>query len=181
LTLSAATSITPFHDVSGNPSTNISSLAEVLNYIAIMDYDVWGSWSSTVRPNAPLNDTCAASANQAGSAVSAVKAWTAAGILVNQIVLSVTSYGHSYSVPPSNVFFSGSETELVAYPKFNASNQPLGDAQSDIGGVNVCGVYQGPSGTFTFKSLVNGGFLTTEGDPASGIYYRYDACSQTVE
>jgi chitinase len=181
LTLSAATAITPFRDASGNPSTNVSSFAEVLDYIAIMDYDVWGSWSSSVGPNSPLNDTCAAPADQDGSAVSAVKAWTAAGIPVNQIVLGVASYGHSFSVSPSDAFVNGSETELVAYPMFNASNQPLGDAWDDTGSVDGCGVYEGPGGTFNLWGLVDGGFLTTEGNPAPGVYYRYDTCSQTVE
>ena len=181
LTLSAAVPITPFRDASGNPSTDVSGFAEVLDYIAIMDYDIWGSWSSTVGPNAPLNDTCAAPANQVGSAVLAVKAWTAAGMPINQIVLGVPSYGHSFSVSPSDAFVDSSKTELAAYPKFNASNQPLGDAWGDSGSVDACGVYEGPGGTFEFWGLVDGGFLTTEGSPASGIYYRYDNCSQTVE
>ena len=145
-----------------------------------MDYDVWGSWTSAVGPNSPLNDTCAATANQLGSAVSAVQAWTDAGMPANRIVLGVASYGHSFSVLPSDAFVNGSETELVAYPKFNASNQPLGDPQS-TGGLDVCGVYEGPGGTFTFEGLVDSGFLTTEGSQEPGIYYRYDNCSQTVE
>ncbi|KAG9316848.1 glycoside hydrolase family 18 protein [Chiua virens] len=95
LTLSAATSIVPFRDASGNPSIDVSGFAEVLDYIAIMNYDVWGSWSPAVGPNSPLNDTCAPPDYQDGSAVSAIKAWTAAGIPVNQIVLGVASYGHS--------------------------------------------------------------------------------------
>lgn len=178
LTLSAATSIVPFRNAFGNPSTDVSGFANVLDYITIMNYDIWGSWSSAVGPNAPLNDTCAPPADQMGSAVSAVKAWTAAGMPANQIVLGVAAYGHSFSVSPDDAF---SGNELVAYPKFNASNQPLGDAWDDTGSVDACGVHQGPGGTFDFWGLVDGGFLTTEGYPASGIYYRYDECSQTVE
>lgn len=181
LTLSAATAVTPFRDASGNPSKDVSGFAEVLDYIAVMDYDIWGSWSPGVGPNAPLNDKCAAPANQAGSAVSAIKAWTAAGMPVDKIVLGVPSYGHSFSVEPSNAFVSGCKTELIAYPKFNASNQPLGDGWDDTGSVDACDVYQRPGGTFRLWGLIDGGFLTEEGDPAPGIYYRYDACSQTVE
>ena len=146
-----------------------------------MNYDIWGSWSSAVGPNAPLNDTCAPPADQDGSAVSAVMAWSAAGIPVDQIVLGVPSYGHSFSVPPSDAFVDGSKTELVPYPMFNASNQPLGDAWDDTGSVDACGVYEGPGGTFELWGLIVGGFLTTEAYPAPGIYYRYDDCSQTVE
>ncbi|KAF9232669.1 glycoside hydrolase family 18 protein [Melanogaster broomeanus] len=179
LTLSAATSIVPFTDGTGSPLTDVSAFAAVFDYIAIMDYDVWGPWSSAVGPNAPLNDTCAAPANQVGSAVSAVKIWTAAGMPADKIVLGVASYGHSFSVSPSNAFVDASKTELAAYPAFNASNQPLGDAWDDTGSVDVCGVYEGPGGTFDFWGLVDGGFLTSEAEVASGIYYRYDACSQT--
>ncbi|KAG0708627.1 glycoside hydrolase family 18 protein [Suillus ampliporus] len=178
LTLSAAVSVTPFRDASGNPSTDVSGFANVFDYIAIMDYDVWGSWSSTVGPNAPLNDTCASSANQQGSAVSAVKAWTDAGIPVNQIVLGVAAYGHSFSVPSSDAFKSDT-TKMAAYPTFDASNQPLGDIWDDAAGVDVCGVNQGAGGTFRFWGLIDNGFLTEEGKPADGIYYRYDDCSQT--
>ena len=181
LTLSAATSVTPFADASGNASTDVSGFAEVLDYIAIMNYDVWGPWSSTVGPNAPLNDTCTAPADQVGSAVSAVRAWNVAGVPVNQIVLGVPSYGHSFSVSPLAAFVNGSKTELAAYPTFNASNQPLGDAWDDTGSVDSCGIYEGPGGTFNLWGLVDGGFLTMEGNPRPGIYYRYDPCGQTVE
>ncbi|KAF9227049.1 glycoside hydrolase, partial [Gyrodon lividus] len=159
--------------------TDVTGFAGVLDYIAIMNYDVWGPWSSAVGPNAPLNDTCAPPADQVGSAVSAVKAWGAAGMPANKIVLGVAAYGHSYSVSPSDAFVRGSKTELAAYPAFNASNQPLGDAWDDTGSVDPCGVYQGPGGTWDFWGLVDGGFLTSQGSPAPGIYYRYDACSQT--
>jgi chitinase len=72
LTISAAVSLTPFRDSSGSPSTNVSAFAKVLDYVAIMDYDVWGSWSTGVGPNAPLDDSCASSSEQQGSAASAV-------------------------------------------------------------------------------------------------------------
>jgi len=171
--------VTPFVGSSGSPSADVSGFAKVLDYIAIMDYDIWGSWSSAVGPNAPLNDTCATPSNQQGSAVSAVKAWSNAGIPVGQIVLAVAAYGHSFSVSPSDAFTSGTTT-LAAYPAFNKTNQPLGDAWDDTGSVDACGVYEAQGGTFRFWGLIDGGFLTTEGTTAPGIYYRFDSCSQTV-
>ncbi|OAX39727.1 glycoside hydrolase family 18 protein [Rhizopogon vinicolor AM-OR11-026] len=178
ITLSAAVSTSPFHDSNGNPSTNVSGFADVFDYIAIMNYDVWGSWSSAVGPNAPLNDSCAAPSDQQGSAVSAVMAWSKAGMPVDQIVLGVPSYGHSYSVNSSDAFVPGTQM-LAAYPAFNKSNQPPGDAWGDTGSVDVCGNYEGPGGTYDFWGLVDGGFLTTQGTAAPGIYYRFDMCSQT--
>ncbi|KIJ18457.1 glycoside hydrolase family 18 protein [Paxillus involutus ATCC 200175] len=76
---------------------------------------------------------------------------------------------HSYVVYP----------HFPAYPKFNALNQPLGGAWDDAAGTDICGVYQGPGGNWDFWGLVDGRFLTSEGDPAPGIYYRYKSCSQT--
>lgn len=181
MTLTAATTITPFPDASGTPATDVSGFAKVLDYISIMDYDVWGSWSPNVGPNAPLDDTCAPPAYQDGSAVSAVKAWTAAGMPLNKIVLGVAAYGHSYRVKPHDAFVKGSKTELAAYSKFNASDEPGGDAWADPAGYDLCGVYGGPGGTFTLWGLVAGGFLTTTGKAAPGIYNRFDDCSQTVE
>jgi chitinase len=179
LTISASVSITPFVDSEGNPSTNVSAFAEVLDYISIMDYDIWGSWSSAVGPNAPLDDSCAESSEQQGSAVSAAIAWTDAGMPADQIVLGVAAYGHSYSVAPSDAFETGTTT-LAAYPAFNKSNQPLGDKWDDTGSTDACGNYAPPGGTFRFWGLVDGGFLNTNGTTAEGIYYRYDSCSATV-
>jgi len=132
-----------------------------------------------VGPNAPLNDTCAAPANQQGSVVSGVKAWNDAGMPLNKIVLGIASYGHSFSVIASDAFVSDMTT-LAAYPAFNASNQPLGDAWDSTRGADVCVVYEGPSGAFNFWGLVDSGFLTDDGVPVGSIYYRYDECSQTV-
>jgi chitinase len=141
-----------------------------------MNYDVWGSWSTEVGPNAPLNDSCASL--RAGSAASALSAWTAANFPAEQIILGVASYGHSFMVP-SNVAFS-SPGQLAAYPPFNASEQPQGDKWDSPAGVDECGNPTPVGGIFQFWGLVQGGFLTTNGTSASGIDYRYDQCSQTV-
>ena len=48
-----------------------------------MNYDLWGPWSPTVGPNAPLFDSCAP--QPMGSAESAVKAWTGAKFPARQV------------------------------------------------------------------------------------------------
>ncbi|KAG2356579.1 glycoside hydrolase superfamily [Suillus spraguei] len=194
LKLSAAVSLEPFTDASGKPSADVSGFAQVLDYITLMNYDVWGPSSTHVGPNAPLNDTCASPENRQGSAVSAIKSWTAAGMPIHKIVLGVASYGHSFSVSPSAAFDSDAKTPdvlgtntrgepgrktLAAYPAFDASKQPLGDAWDDTSSVDVCGVRHGPGGTFRFWGLVDAGFLKKDGTPADGIDFRYDECSQT--
>lgn len=143
-----------------------------------MNYDIWGSWSTTgVGPNAPLNDTCAPSGDQEGSAVSAVHAWTSAGFPAKQIVLGVASYGHSFSVDQSSALVSDA---LVSYPAFNAAQQPTGDKWDGTAGIDQCGNATGVGGIFDFWGLVDGGFLNSDGTVASGIDYHYDNCSQTV-
>lgn len=182
-TLSAATAITPFLSSDLTPSANVSAFSDVLDYIAIMNYDVWGPWSATVGPNAPLNDTCANSTQQIGSAVSAVKAWSTAGMPLDQLVLGVAAYGHGFSVSPSNGLTS--DNAIVPYAAFNASAHPGGDAWDPVvppGQVDMCGNAVTTGGTWDFWGLVGGGFLNENGtvNAAGGIAYRFDECSKTV-
>ncbi|KAJ7828667.1 glycoside hydrolase family 18 protein [Mycena olivaceomarginata] len=149
LILSAATSITPFIDSDGNPS-DVSGFSEVLDYIAIMVYDLNGPWSSAVEANAPLNDSCAPSAYQNGSAISAVHAWNAAGMPMDQIVLGVASYGHSFRVSESDAFTDGcSQTQLAL-------------------------------GIMNFWGLIQQGYLNADGTQKDGVPYLFDECSQTA-
>jgi len=175
ITISAAVAIKPFLGPDGNPLSDVSGFASVLNYIEIMNYDVWGSWSSAVGPNSPLADSC--STMQDGSATSAVQAWTAAKFPANKIVLGVASYGHSFFVTKSNAITANNQ--LAAYPPFDASKQPHGDSWDAPAGTDVCGNPTPVGGIFNFWGLVQGGFLTTGGTAAPGMYYRFDSCSQT--
>lgn len=59
--------------------------------IAIMNYDIFGSWSSAAGPNAPLDDSC--SPIKAGSATYAVNSWFSAGFPVNKVSMDGT-YTH---------------------------------------------------------------------------------------
>lgn len=178
--LSAATSVLPFTGPDGNPLDDVSEFAKVLDYIEIMNYDVWGPWDSTVGPNAPLNDTCEAPQNQAGSAVSAVQKWQKAGMPLDQIVLGVAAYGHSFRVDKADAFVPGSTTLIGPYPKIDASVKPNGDSWDDSAGVDVCGNAQSPGGTITFWGMIDLGYLYPNGTLKDGIYFRYDNCSQTV-
>ncbi|KAH9940359.1 chitinase [Epithele typhae] len=178
LILTSATSIFPWIGPTGDRLTDVSGFADVLDWIAIMNYDLWGSWSASVGPNSPLNDTCASSANQQGSAVSGVAAWADAGMPAQQIVLGVASYGHSFSVTPTDAITS--DGQIKAYPAFNAAAQPHGDAWDDDASTDVCGVTSGPGGNFDFWGLIDAGFLLANGTVAPGIDYRFDSCSQTA-
>ncbi|KAI0320490.1 glycoside hydrolase family 18 protein [Amylostereum chailletii] len=176
LVLSAAVSVTPFAGADGTPMTDVSDFAQVLDFIEVMNYDIWGSWSPTVGPNAPLDDSCAPV--QDGSATSAVKTWTAAGFPADQILLGVASYGHSFHVDKTAALTSSNAISL--YPTFDKSQQPAGDSwDGTAGGVDQCGNPNVAGGVFDFWGLIQGGFLTANGTVASGIDYTFDNCSQT--
>ncbi|GLB39178.1 putative glycosyl hydrolase 18 family protein [Lyophyllum shimeji] len=175
LIISAAVGITPFVGPDGTPMTDVSGFAKVLDHIEIMAYDIWGSWSSTVGPNAPLDDSCAT--NKAGSATSAVEAWTAAEFPANKIALGIAAYGHSFHVDAGSAFSSPSQ--LAPYPPFDKSQQPAGDKEDGGAGVDQCGQPVGVGGVFNFWGMIDGRFLGADGWPAAGIDYRFDNCSQT--
>lgn len=179
LILSAATSIAPFNGPDGSPLSDVSGFAKVLDFIAILNYDIWGSWSPTVGPNAPLNHTCAATQNQAGSAVSAVHKWHKAGMPFKKIVLGVASYGHSFRVSKADALKTGSRDILASYPKFDASVKPRGDSWDSVAGVDDCGNAVSPGGIVHFWGLIQLGYLNPDGTVKEGILSRYDKCSQT--
>ncbi|KAI9452739.1 chitinase [Russula earlei] len=165
LIISAAVTPRTFTGSNGNPVTDVSGFAKVLSYITIMNYDNFGPWSPVVGPNSALDDSCVPPQFQDGSAKSGVKAWTAAGMPVNQIVLGVPSYGHSYFVTQSNAY--NSSHQIHPYVPFDSSKQPPGDKWNPTTGV------------FEFWGLIAGGFLNADGTAASGINYDFDTCSQT--
>ncbi|KAJ7229402.1 glycoside hydrolase family 18 protein [Mycena haematopus] len=179
LILSAATAISPFADSDGNPSTDVSGFSKVLDYIAVMNYDMNGPWSAAVGPNAPLRDSCAPPAFQAGAADSAVSAWQSAGMPLDQIVLGVPSYGHSFRVAKSDAFKNGSQTQLALYAPFDASNPPAGDSWDDQPGVDECGNFESQGGVINFWGLIQQGYLTTTGAQKTGVPYLFDECTQT--
>lgn len=181
LILSAAVYTKPFADATGQPSSNLSEFGPVLDHITIMNYDTKSTPSTGAAPNAPLDDSCAPSGSQTGSARSSVGAWITAGIPANQIVLGVPAYGHSYIIPPSVALSGqGSDTAVSLFPPYTANNTRKGDRWDGDGGLDVCGNLLGPGGTYTYWGLINEGFLNSDGTIPGDIKYRFDNCSQTV-
>lgn len=143
-----------------------------------MNYDIRSNPKVGAGPSSPLNDSCAPTGAQFGSAVSAVDAWTAAGMPHNQILLGVPAYGHSYVVPPTQI--TNQSVMQLSYPPFNLSLELPGDSWDGTGGLDVCGVAQGPGGIYTYWGLMQKGFLNSDGSVKDGIDYRFDGCSMTV-
>ncbi|KAJ7068629.1 chitinase [Mycena amicta] len=146
----------PFADTQGDPMTDVSAFAAVLDHIQIMNYDV------------PV-----------GSAVDFVSAWSQAGFPTNKIVLGVASYGHSFAVATSDAFANSKKTQLALYPPFDASLSPAGDAWDDAAGVDECGNFETQGGVINFWGLIAQGYLQADGTAKAGVPYLYDTCTQT--
>jgi chitinase len=183
LTITAAAGTVPWLGTEGIPEPDVSGFAKVLDFVTIMNYDIWGPWSSTVGPNAPLDDTCAPGYAQMGSAITAVQAWKKAGMPEEKLVLGVPAYGHSYRVSKQDAFVDGSTTQLALYPPFNASSPPPAGTQWDSrpGETDVCGVKSTrPGGIIQYWGMMTLGHLNQLGNPMSGHIYKFDNCSKTV-
>jgi chitinase len=107
--ITAAVLTMPFYGSDGEPMRNVSQFANVLDWILLMNYDVWGGSyfaissqqllthvlaSANPGPNAPLSDACNNSSQPEANAVAAVNAWTGAGFPASKLVLGVPSYGY---------------------------------------------------------------------------------------
>jgi len=179
LILSAAVGVRLFLDATGHPISDASGFAQQLDWIEVMNYDIFDPlFATTTGPNAPLDDSC--SPHPSGSAMSSVRAWIEIGFSANQVVLGVPSYGHSFSVPRSTAVSSDNQLEI--YTSFNRGNTPQGDAWDYVpsGSVDTCGQPEGPNGIFNFWAMVGYGYLNPDGSVASGMLSTFDQCSQTV-
>lgn len=173
----AASSLFPWNNADGVQSTDLSGFADVLDYIMIMNYDLYGMWSTNAGPNAPLASACDSRNNQ-GSATSGINAWIAAGVPADKIVLGVPAYGHGFRVNATSALGNG--TELNMYPNFNSSDRFQGSSWDNDPAIDDCGNAQPHTGTYTFWSLITeAGFLDESGTPLDGIVTGYDDCSQT--
>ncbi|PIL27780.1 hypothetical protein GSI_10933 [Ganoderma sinense ZZ0214-1] len=185
--VSATVGLAPFNSGEyGVPLLDVSlAFAEFLDYVTIMNYDVWTPASAVplVGPNAPLQVGCTFDNRVSSqSARTAVEAWTKAGMPAAKILLGVPTYGHSYAVEPSAAIDASGK--LAEYPAFNGGAHPQGDVWDVIPGPNatdVCGNATHITGDWYFRNLVNAtdGFLDANGTAREDIWYRYDDCTQT--
>jgi chitinase len=160
--ITAAVQTSPFAGADGVPVTDVRAFADVLDWVVLMNYDVWGA-SPNPGPNAPLSNACQNSTQPAANAEAAVDAWTAAGFPSNKLVLGVPSYGY---------LSSSDATQLRQRDEDPPNVRAVTDEGTDTGQVQ-------------FRDLVRQSVLRE--DPAGpGIYMGYggftrkwDACSST--
>ncbi|KAG9015421.1 hypothetical protein FRB94_000025 [Tulasnella sp. JGI-2019a] len=154
--ITAATQAWPFAGPDGSPMSDVSAFAAVLDWILIMNYDVWGS-SSIPGPNAPLSNACKNSTQPLANAVAAIKSWTAAGMPANQITLGLPSYGY---------ISKSSATHLVSKRSLILAN--------DDGGTE--------DGQISFSAIISQRALKLQDGAyvgAGGYKRNWDDCSST--
>ena len=133
---------------------SVARAASALDYIVLMNYDVWGS-SSNPGPNAPLANLCGNSTQPVASAAGGVKAWTGAGMPREKIVLGMPFYGY---------INTSTKKSLIQRAALTSSDGSTGQGQ------------------INFNSLVSQNALVKSGDTftaGAGWNKYWDDCSDT--
>lgn len=160
--LTAAVDHQSFVDGNGVPLKDVSAFAQLLDWILIMNYDVWGA-SQNPGPNAPLSDKCGNSTQPDANAEAAMKAWTAAGFDSYQLALGIPAYG---------ILSTSNATRLRTRSKRGWPTLVTDDGEKQ--------------GQTRFCSLIKQGALVREDAPgqqkfvgSSGFTRYWDECSST--
>jgi chitinase len=160
----------------------ITQIAARTDFLSIMLYDLFGSFTDTAGPNAPLNASCDPTAGAgAPSAITSLAAWTAAGAPAHKLVLGLASYAHSFAVRPQDASADGFAT-LSTHPAFDHAVFPLGGGESPAAFAtpqrDSCEQPVQPSGVWRYKELVAAGAIFANGT-ARGVHGAFDDCSAT--
>ncbi|EIW71982.1 hypothetical protein TREMEDRAFT_66653 [Tremella mesenterica DSM 1558] len=167
--ISLATQVWPFAGSNGSPMSDVSGFADVIDWILVMNYDIWGS-SSTPGANAPLSDACGNSSQPLANAYAAVSSWTQAGMPANKITLGVPAYGYLQKSEATGLKDRRSQMGF-GRPDKKASHVTI---YNDNGGST--------DGQVMFESLISQGALALDSGEyvGSGGFTRYwDSCSST--
>ncbi|KAF9201461.1 hypothetical protein BGZ49_008302, partial [Haplosporangium sp. Z 27] len=89
--ITAAVNVQPFAGANGSPLSDVSAYAKYFDWISIMAYDIYGTFSSTTGPVAPFGTP--SSPNAPYSVVQSIESWTSAGWPSNKLVLGTAFYG----------------------------------------------------------------------------------------
>ncbi|TFY53139.1 hypothetical protein EVJ58_g9617 [Rhodofomes roseus] len=121
--ISAAVTDLPWIGSDGNPLTDVSAYAQQMTYANIMNYDVFGSSTTSPGPNAPLGNLCGNTTAPQYSAEAAFSQWTGAGFPAGQLVLGLPLYG----------YVSQSSTTTLTDFKRPEADKSSASASKDVG------------------------------------------------
>lgn len=179
--LSAATTQSTWNGKNGNPLKDVSKFASALDFVFVMNYDVWGS-SSNPGPNAPLANLCGNSDQPDASAAAAVNAWTAAGMPREKILMGMPMYGY-VSKSGATKLKQRAASEDHSHRKPSQEEIQQQQALLHPGQGSSFKQSQLSSGQNNFNVLVAQGYLIADGSgnykAESGWTLKRDACSDT--
>lgn len=183
--ITAAVAQAPWIASNGESVGNVARAAGALDYIMIMNYDVWGS-SSTPGPNAPLADLCGNSTQPGASAAAAVKQWAAAGMPKSKMILGSPFYGY-VSTSSKTVLKQRSVQEEVAEAQdFRRRSLHMAPPMSGRFDASMTAAERraltSGDGQVNFASLVQQEVLKLSGSTyvaGSGFTKYWDDCSDT--
>ncbi|EFP90066.2 uncharacterized protein PGTG_15914 [Puccinia graminis f. sp. tritici CRL 75-36-700-3] len=158
------------------PASDVTVMAQVVDEVRIMAYDVHGSFTKTTGPNAPIRAQCADPENQL-SVESAIEIYLKQGFRPEQLSLGIPGYAKSWTLtkPELTPRIVGNYT---SYYYQNYTGIPAGGKFDDQPGLDVCGQKTGYGGSWLVNELVDAGFLSDdETSGGKGFTRYYDACS----
>ncbi|KAJ2159827.1 hypothetical protein GGF46_002718, partial [Coemansia sp. RSA 552] len=166
--ITAAVGVEPWYS-NGQPMTDLSEYAEVVDFVHLMAYDIMGGFSETTGPNAPLLP------DPNGSAISfstAIDAWTGAKWPPEKMTAGLAFYGHSMTITGG----SAEAPESQYQPK--ESTLPQGD-QDDATYAEPCDGTDGYSGQWQWKNLRAQEVLTSPAEAAEPWIRTFDETTMT--
>ncbi|PLW34681.1 hypothetical protein PCANC_12228 [Puccinia coronata f. sp. avenae] len=158
------------------PASDVTLMAQVVDEVRIMAYDVHGSWTKTTGPNAPIHAQCADPENQL-SVENAIDIYLKQGFKPEQLSLGIPGYAKSWTLSESELTprIVGNYT---SYYYQNFTGIPAGGQYDDKPGVDVCGQKTGNGGSWHVDEIVAAGFLSEdETSGGKGFTRYYDECS----
>ncbi|POW20810.1 hypothetical protein PSHT_03122 [Puccinia striiformis] len=166
--LTAAVGITGLNGADGSPATpkETALLTANLDYINLMAYDVFGSWSETTGPIAPLY------------ALVPRPVALKQGFKASQVLLGIPGYAKRSELASPKLVpkVVGSHTTL--YYQKPTGVTPPGGKFDDKPGKDICGNAQKWGGSFLVTELISNGWLSKDQKTGLKGYKRYfDECS----
>ncbi|OAV99708.1 hypothetical protein PTTG_25262 [Puccinia triticina 1-1 BBBD Race 1] len=176
--LTAAVSVTGLIGASGQAATpkETALLNENLDYINLMAYDVYGAWSKTTGPIAPLHATCA-DEDSAQSVETGFQVALKQGFKASQVLLGIPGYAKRFKLTSSKLVPKtvGGQTTLYYQSK---SPSVRGGEFDDKPGKDICGNPVSWGGSYLVTELIKKGWLSKDQKRGRDGYKRYfDECS----
>ncbi|KAJ9068703.1 hypothetical protein DSO57_1026045 [Entomophthora muscae] len=169
--ITAAVRVKPFDGPDGKPMADVSAFAKYFDFINIMAYDIMGSWSNTIGPNAPfVADTV--KGGDSFSYTQGIDDWLAAGFPPSKLTAGLAFYGRTLT---STVDMNKTPTNMYQ-PKEGTT--PKGDA-SDANDPNFfCNEGSVYSGVYKYKYLRQDA-LSSPTTAMNGYTRHFDNITQT--